>query len=455
VTDDDDDGTPGDADGDGWTVEDGDCDDSDPQTYPGATENCADGEDGDCDGLVDEADADCECEELRLYVGDITITSESAGEAFCDEYNGLVGSIVVDSSTMESAGSLACLCEVGGNLDLAAASALEAAEFPYLQSIGGDFVIEDNDDLLLTLLSAPNLSVVGGDLLVRYGASLLVNYNLANLEEVGGTIWIQETAVDTLTFDALETVGGDFHLYHNDSATRVEAPELKSVGGEFFLWIHEKAEIIDFPSLATVSGDFRMGYSSLAEVEFESLTEIGGRFGLNCCVGSSIDFPSLETVGWIGLLNLSTGDQLLLLPSLRVIRGQFRIEDMWVSQEIYLPELVSIHGDVVWGGDYGAQPVPIVDMPKLEEVSGDINVGGCTELQETDWTSLAAVQGDLMLYSNLALVDISGLFNIEYVAGDLYIVSNPILPTSQAEELVSQVGEDNIGGEITITGNAT
>ncbi|MBN1335082.1 MAG: FG-GAP repeat protein, partial [Deltaproteobacteria bacterium] len=39
-----------DADSDGWTVADGDCDDADPAVHPGADERIADGIDQDCDG---------------------------------------------------------------------------------------------------------------------------------------------------------------------------------------------------------------------------------------------------------------------------------------------------------------------------------------------------------------------------------------------------------------------
>ena len=38
---------------------DGDCDDDNDSIYPDAPEDCADGKDGDCDGLIDEEDADC------------------------------------------------------------------------------------------------------------------------------------------------------------------------------------------------------------------------------------------------------------------------------------------------------------------------------------------------------------------------------------------------------------
>ena len=45
-----------DLDEDGYTVEEGDCDDADGTAHPGAIEEC-DGQDNDCDGVTDEAEA--------------------------------------------------------------------------------------------------------------------------------------------------------------------------------------------------------------------------------------------------------------------------------------------------------------------------------------------------------------------------------------------------------------
>jgi len=75
-------GPGGDNDGDGYTTEEGDCDDNHSDTYPGAPET-ADHIDNDCDGLVDEgtdyydddgdgfteADGDCDDDHVWVYPG--------------------------------------------------------------------------------------------------------------------------------------------------------------------------------------------------------------------------------------------------------------------------------------------------------------------------------------------------------------------------------------------------
>src|SRR5436190_813809 len=46
---------PVDDDGDGCSVDDGDCDDANATIHPGAKEILADGVDNDCDGYIDDA----------------------------------------------------------------------------------------------------------------------------------------------------------------------------------------------------------------------------------------------------------------------------------------------------------------------------------------------------------------------------------------------------------------
>lgn len=46
--------TEPDCDGDGWTVEDGDCDDDNARVHPGAPEDCLTDLDEDCDGFFNQ-----------------------------------------------------------------------------------------------------------------------------------------------------------------------------------------------------------------------------------------------------------------------------------------------------------------------------------------------------------------------------------------------------------------
>ncbi len=68
-----------DADNDGVTVEDGDCDDNDDTVYPGANDDTVDGVDQNCDGF-DGIDAD----------GDGIASAESGGTD-CDDDDASVG----------------------------------------------------------------------------------------------------------------------------------------------------------------------------------------------------------------------------------------------------------------------------------------------------------------------------------------------------------------------------
>ncbi len=79
----------GDLDLDGYSPDDGDCDDDDPDIHPGASERC-DGIDNDCDGNTDESDATDAISWYRDYDGDGFGDPDSTTDA-CDAPPGYVG----------------------------------------------------------------------------------------------------------------------------------------------------------------------------------------------------------------------------------------------------------------------------------------------------------------------------------------------------------------------------
>jgi hypothetical protein len=117
-----------DDDGDGYTELGGDCDDSDPDTYPGAVE-LPDGVDNDCDGVFDEGTVnvdddgdgysenggDCNDADPGIYPGapeDYYATSPDLGDGIDNNCN-----LVVDEGTLWYDDDGDGFSEVGGDCD--------------------------------------------------------------------------------------------------------------------------------------------------------------------------------------------------------------------------------------------------------------------------------------------------------------------------------------------------
>ncbi len=90
-----------DNDGDGWTVEGGDCNDNDPTVHPGAHEICGDGIDNNCNGYIDWDEPDLDGDGVTVCEGDcndydkrISPTNiEIIGDGLDNNCNGLIDEV--------------------------------------------------------------------------------------------------------------------------------------------------------------------------------------------------------------------------------------------------------------------------------------------------------------------------------------------------------------------------
>ncbi len=100
-----------DADGDGYTEADGDCDDHHPEIYPGADERC-DGLDNDCDGVVPADEADDDGDGWRICAGDCDDADATRYPGAEEQCNGIDddcnGSPAVAEDDEDGDGVMAC-----------------------------------------------------------------------------------------------------------------------------------------------------------------------------------------------------------------------------------------------------------------------------------------------------------------------------------------------------------
>ncbi|MDP6932733.1 MAG: putative metal-binding motif-containing protein [Myxococcota bacterium] len=160
----------GDADGDGWTLDEGDCDDGNADIHPDADEDCATEADDDCDdntndrdaegcleyfrdddddGYGDEDDPRCFCEAKGKY------TLESGGdcEDDNDEVNPDAEEICLDGLDNDCDGSAPECRTLEGSYEDDDASTIFDSEGEYYltyRSTGGDLDGDGQDDLVVS-----------------------------------------------------------------------------------------------------------------------------------------------------------------------------------------------------------------------------------------------------------------------------------------------------------------
>ena len=276
------------------------------------------------------------------------------------------------------------------------------------------------------------------------------------LTNIGGGLELESTEIEELHVPRLQNVGGEVSIKFNYSLLTCSFPLLAHIGGALYLWGVSSCSGVDLGSLVSVDGELYVGYGNVGggPVDLSSLEIVSDSMILSG-VDGNVHLDSLGTAKRIWLYNVAPPSEALAMPEQSLIDGDLKLYGLTEPMSITMPTLETITEDLTVDGSVDQNPgIEMLHFPALATVGGDVDIGNNQSLSELPWASLREISGALYLYGNHSLSDISGLFDLETVGAEFYVVGNVSLPTYQAEALRDAIGIGNIGGAITIYGNA-
>jgi hypothetical protein len=263
---------------------------------------------------------------------------------------------------------------------------------------------------------------------------------------IDGSLTIDASLDTSEDISCIVSVTGDL-VIEGWGAEALDLPVLDEVGGDLVIRSNYFDRLAAFPSLRRVGGSMTISETN-AELtgRFQALTSVRALEVL--VLGGAANFPVLETAERVEILgsDLAAVD----LPALRRV-GVLSLA--WADGMTVL-------------GDIGA--LETVDEIFFEGLSSLESLGGLVvppdvptrvALTEhpvlSDITALAGLRrvGTLLLRNNFGLADVTPLYGIESLSGDLIIEDNTALGTAGAEALRDAIGVENIAGFVVIDGN--
>lgn len=219
------------------------------------------------------------------------------------------------------------LLSINGNLNLGSASSFSGINFPSLLSINGAMGISGN--------SGPNVSLSFGAL-EHLASFTLSNTSLQNF-------FFINTSIDFI---------GIIDVTNNPSLAHLELPVVTAVN--ISISENQKYPNISLPGLVNANN---INVDGIGEFIAPALSNIQENWYLNESVLTSLNLSALVTVGASLKIFKAYGLNTLLLPELESVggsngSGNFVISNSTFLQNVSLPELTQVYGDLLLDGRF-------------------------------------------------------------------------------------------------------
>jgi len=282
---------------------------------------------------------------------------------------------------------------------------------------------------------------------------------LACVERAQGRLWIDanQRLVDLAGLDALAVVAGDLRLTDLPALESLDGlGALRRVGGK--LELRSTRAVASLDALASLEHVGALTLNDAGQTQdlagLDQLTAIEGDLRLRS-LPALIHPGGLEGLTRVGGgLHVTANERLLDLQGLEALAA---IDGaLFISSNQRLKRLRGLGGLLTVGGEaLVASNVALLDVSGLEALEA---VGSLRILRNRKMASLRGLEPlrvidadeseGLQVWKN-ALRDITPLFGLEYVGGDVSFYRNDRLPAGQIEGLIEAIGEENIEGDIT------
>ena len=249
-------------------------------------------------------------------------------------------------------------------------------------------------------------------------------------DKINGNLLLESTAVTKLFLPELKEVTGNIIITYNEFLKDIsELSGLKSVGGEF--------KITHNDALAT----------SDAEALRDQVTQDGGIKGAVTIEGNLSDGPVDGNGVFEGNVMITKDSDVLIYSSFTKINGKLNVSGLYVTS-VKLPKLKEVSGDLEI---LGTSLRSLGGLSNLEQVGGEVSIMDNASLRYSDMTNLKEVTKSFVVRDNPMLEQVTTFENLSKVGEDFQVCFNRDLPESEAEALAGKV---TVGGDTATNDNA-